>query len=163
MSFTLKDIIDGVIVREGGSKVTNDPVDAGGRTQFGIAEKFHPEAWADGKVTEEEARDIYMRKYVIGPGFDKLPQWLVPFMVDFGVNSGPTVAIEKLQEVLKVHIDGDIGPETLNAIKNAGPNALMNQMVAARVKLLARIVARKPTQARFIVGWVNRAFEFLIP
>lgn len=162
MSFTLKDIIDGVILREGGSKMTNDPADGGGRTRFGISERAHPEAWADGDVTEAEARDIYMRKYVVGPGFDKVQEPLRSQLVDFGVNSGPTLAIEKLQEVLKVKIDGDLGPITLAAIEASDVRSLCNRLAKARVKMLARIVSRKPSQARFIVGWIDRALQFFI-
>ena len=55
-------IIDDVLEREGGAAVTNLPEDRGGRTQYGISERFHKDAWADGKVTKAEARTIYEQK-----------------------------------------------------------------------------------------------------
>lgn len=54
------DIVSDIIKREGG--FVNNPADAGGRTDKGISEKSNPAAWADGKVTEEEARAIYQRR-----------------------------------------------------------------------------------------------------
>ena len=56
MADNIDRIIDNVIAAEGGSTATNDPADGGGRTQYGISERANPEAWADGKVTAEEAR-----------------------------------------------------------------------------------------------------------
>src|SRR5688572_12640585 len=108
---TTKSIIDAILVAEGGSKATNDPNDKGGRTQFGISEKAHPKAWADNKVTEEEARAIYSKKYISGPGFDRIDnEKLRHFLVDFGVNSGPGIAIQCLQRVVGTPVDGILGP-----------------------------------------------------
>ena len=153
--------IDDVLRREG-DKDTNDPLDEGGRTKFGISEKANPEAWADGVVTEDEARAIYERKYIKGPGFDKIPDaHLRNQLIDFGVNSGPSVAIGKLQEVLGVTVDHVIGPETLGALSKI-PSALVStQLVAARIKMICRIVTKNPTQLKWLNGWVNRALEFL--
>ena len=45
---------------EGRGEAPNDP---GGRTDWGISERAHPELWADGKVTEEEATDAFRETY----------------------------------------------------------------------------------------------------
>ena len=164
-----KEIIDDILRREGGSKKTNDPKDGGGRTQYGIAERSNPKAWADGKVTEEEARAIYEQKYIIAPGFNKIPHpKLQAQLVDFGVNSGPRVAIEKLQAIVGADVDGEIGPQTLAAVETFykdvdDPARLNNLLVVERVKMIGRIVVRNPSQVKFLSGWLNRAFEFLIP
>ena len=87
-------IIDAILKAEGGGKFTDNPQDGGGRTQFGIAEESNPGAWADNRVTEDEARAIYRKKYVDGPGFDKISDpHLQHLLVDWGVNSGPAVSI----------------------------------------------------------------------
>lgn len=155
-------IIDTVIENEG-SKVSNDPNDAGGKTQYGISIKNNPEAWADGVVTEAEARDIYRKKYVLSPGFDKIS--FIPLqtqLVDFGVNSGPGVAILKLQKVLGVTEDGVLGPATLAKLAASDPKQVNNLLMAERVKLLGRIVSSKPTQVTNLNGWLARALEFLL-
>lgn len=155
----LNGIITDVIEREG--PPSNDKDDKGGRTAFGISERSHPSAWADGKVTEDEAREIYLQKYVKGPGFDRVPEPLRSQLVDWGVNSGPLLAIMELQRVLGVTADGIIGPQTLGAIEAASAS-LNNQLVASRVRMIGRIVKRDPTQLKWINGWLNRALEFLV-
>lgn len=161
MSFTLSEIINDIIKREGSA--TNDPTDKGGRTQFGIAEKSNPAAWKDGKVTLDEARAIYLRKYVVAPGFDKIHS--VPLqqqLVDFGVVSGPAVAIQKLQHVLGVAEDGVLGPHTLAALAAGDVLVINNLLLAERIKLIGRIVHTTPSQVKFLNGWLNRALEFLV-
>lgn len=156
------DLIDDVIHREGDDKVTNDPKDKGGRTQYGISEKSHPDAWKDGKVTYEEARAIYEQKYLTGPGFDKIQDpKLQVLLVDYGVNSGPQLAIMELQKILKVDVDGKLGPKTLAAIEREEPRRLANKLALARIKMIGRIVKRDPSQLEYINGWLNRAGEFI--
>lgn len=155
-------IIEKVIEAEGGEITTNDSADAGGRTQYGISERANPEAWADGKVTLDEARDIYFRKYVKGPGFDKITNTKLQHqLVDFGVNSGPGVAVKNLQQILGVEQDGVIGNKTLEAIEKMDARTLNNELAKARCLLLARICVKTPSQLKFLVGWLNRALEFV--
>lgn len=157
---SISDVITNVITREG--KPTNDPVDAGGRTAYGISEHANPDAWADGHVTEEEARAIYHRKYVISPGFDQIADTqLQAQLIDYGVTSGPAVAIQKLQEILHVTVDGVLGPETLGALKTVHAEDANNLLVAARVRMIGKIVSKYPAQLKFVNGWLNRALEFL--
>lgn len=157
-------VIDAILIREGGSKVTNTTSDKGGRTQWGISEKANPEAWADGKVSEAEAREIYLQKYVIGPGFHTIPpshKTTQAHLIDFGVNSGPAISIQKLQEILKVKPDGVVGPKTLAAMVGVDDRTLNNQLVVSRVKMIARLVQRHPGQVKFLSGWLNRATCFI--
>ena len=162
MDNNIEKIIDLVIAAEGGDKETNDPTDKGGRTKYGIAEKANPEAWADGKVTLDEARDIYFHKYVVQPGFDKIEDpKLQHQLVDFGVNSGPFIAVQKLQTVLGVGVDGKMGPKTLAAANSTDPRELSNKLAVARAKLLCQICVKNPSQLRFLNGWINRALEFI--
>lgn len=158
------DIITQIELREGGAAVTNDPLDGGGRTQFGISETANPEAWSDGQVTEQEARAIYMQKYVIHPGFSQLPAILQPLCIDWGVISGPQLVIMRLQNLLDVEADGVLGPHTLAALP-ALPEGLIrltNKLVAERVKQVGKIVSKDPSQAKYVNGWLNRALEFLL-
>jgi lysozyme family protein len=157
---TIETIINDVIRREGAA--TNDPADNGGRTEFGISEKANPEAWKDNKVTEAEAREIYLKKYVTGPGFDKITDKLLQAqLVDYGVNSGPYLAVMKLQEILHVDVDGVLGPQTLAAIQGITPSELNNLLVSARIKMIGKIVSKNPSQLKFLNGWLNRALEFI--
>lgn len=156
------DLIDEIIKREGGAKATNNPKDKGGRTQYGIAEASNPSAWKDDKVTYEEARSIYDAKYIKGPGFDRIQdERLKAQMVDFGVTSGPALAIQKIQALVKVEVDGILGPKTLAAINAHDPVLLNNKLALERVKMIGRIVQKNPSQATFLNGWLSRAIEFI--
>jgi len=159
----LDKIIDDILIKEGGDTVTNNPNDGGGRTQFGISEKSNPLAWQDGVVTEAEAREIYLNKYVKGPGFDKITDpYLQTQLVDFGVNSGPFIAIQKLQRILRMNdIDGILGPETLAVLIGNPPKDINNYLVASRIQMIASIVSKNPSQIKFLVGWISRALSFM--
>lgn len=154
------DVIGDVIKREGPE--TNDPVDPGGRTKYGISEAANPDLWKDGPPTEAQSRERYEERYVKGPKFDKITdRQLREQLIDFGVNSGPMVAIKKLQEILHVDADGVIGPQTLAALNQIHAEDVNNTLVASRVKMIGKIVTNNPTQLKFLNGWLNRALEFL--
>lgn len=161
MSDELDRIIDDILRREG-ERETNDPLDPGGRTKYGIAERSNPTAWADNIVTEAEAREIYRQKYVVRPGFDRIPDArLRAQVVDFGVNSGPMIAIMKLQEILGVTVDGILGPITLHQLVQEHPAFINTELVKKRVQMLVRIVKKNPSQMKWLEGWINRALDFL--
>lgn len=158
--WTVTDMIDDIVAREGG--YSNDPADAGGRTDKGISEKANPEAWADGVVTDAEAREIYERKYVKGPGFDQIrDRQLRAQLTDFGVNSGPMIAIMKLQEILHVKVDGILGPQTLTIANSLHADDINTSLVAMRVRMIGKIVTKNPSQLKWLNGWLDRALQFL--
>lgn len=171
MSNHLDSVIDAVIQREGGSKATNDPLDPGGRTQYGISERANPEAWKDGQVTAQEAREIFLSKYVVWPKFHTIPsshKWTQEQLIDFGVHSGPMPAVMKLQECLneagadpKLKVDGDFGVKTLEALLGLDDRSINNLLVAARIRLVGRIVQRNPNQLNKLSGFLTRALGFL--
>lgn len=153
------DVIGDIIKREG--PPTNDSIDKGGRTIYGISEAFNPAAWADGVVTLDEARVIYENKYVKWPGWDKVPTQLQPQLIDWGVTSGPQLVIGILQQLVGVKVDYVIGPITLAAIQKVDSRQLNNQLVAARVRMIGRIVSKDLSQSKYLNGWLNRALEFI--
>lgn len=168
----MSDFIDDIIAREGGDKETNNPADSGGRTKFGISEKAHPEAWADGDVSRLEAREIYRRVYILAEKFDRIPNLLLMHqVVDHGVPSGPDTAARMLQQVVGVKIDGEIGAKTIAAIVNypngklfgvdVSGSALLNAAFRdARILHYATIAKRRPKDLEFLLGWIKRAQEF---
>ena len=161
----VKDLIDDIILRETGGKpnggYTNDPKDRGGRTQWGIAEKFNPEAWKDNKVDYQEARKIYAGKY-LNPFKGLENHAAYSQLVDFGVTSGPMMAIMKLQELISVEVDGVVGPNTLGMIKNFDEIWVNNQLLKSRIKMVGRICSKDLSQVKYLNGWINRNFEFLL-
>lgn len=155
------DLIDEITEREGAA--TNDPDDSGGRTQFGICERVHPEAWANGDVSRDEARAIYQHTYITQPGFDKIE--FAPLrtqLIDFGVNAGPKTATRLLQRLLRVHADGVVGPQTLAALTQRNPVEVNNLLVAARESFYYEVVRANPKNKKFLKGWLKRAHLFFI-
>ena len=167
----LDKVIADVIEREGGSKATDDPNDTGGRTQYGVSERSNPEAWADGKVTAQEAREIFLRKYVVWPKFHTIPPShpsIQEQLIDFGVHSGPGSAVMRLQECLneagaspKLKVDGDFGAKTLAVLLGIDDRSINNLLMAARLRLIGRIVSKQPNQLKFLNGFINRALGFM--
>lgn len=163
---TVEEIIDGIIEREGGDVITDDPTDAGGRTRYGISERAHPEAWRRGPPTREQARDIYMRVYVspFAPltniGIDER---IRVALIDDAVMSGPKTAIKSLQHVLGVPADGVIGPQTIGAVVRANSDGhwLLTRLVQARALRIARIVQADVSQVKFLSGWITRVLSML--
>lgn len=154
-------VIDDLLKKEGSP--TNDSLDKGGPTAFGISKVSNPEAWKNGPPTEAQARAIYEAKYVNGPGFNKVQdKQLREQLIDYGVNSGPAIAIRKLQEILKVPTDGILGNETLVMLSRVHPEDINNLLVASRVKMIGRLVQNNPLQVKFLSGWLDRALQFLI-
>lgn len=149
------------IIKEEGDP-TNDPLDKGGPTAYGISQAANPEAWKNGPPTEDQARAIYLRKYVTFPKFDQVQNpSLQAQLIDFGVNSGPMIAIQKLQGILGVPVDGVLGPDTLTSL-NSSPLSLNNLLVAARIRMIGQIVSKNPSQLKYLNGWLNRTLEFLV-
>ena len=163
---TIDQMLDDVIRREGG--YVHDPVDRGGPTNYGITQRTL-RAWrgqmvtaADvRRLTRDEARAIYQRRYVDDPGFARLPDPLRAQVIDDGVLSGPRQAVKDLQRAIGgVTVDGQLGPKTRVALRHQGVSAVHARLIQVRAERLARIVVRRPDQARFLVGWLARITTF---
>lgn len=156
-------ILDGVLLREGPGKppylTTHD---AGGRTAWGIAERWHPEAWRNGPPTYVEARAIYEREYV-APFRALRPGPIAAALIDDAVLSGGAiVAIKRLQHVLGVPKDGIIGPVTLGALTHRDERAVLTQYTVERAIRITRLVQRRPADLVNLTGWITRILGFLL-
>jgi lysozyme family protein len=146
-------------------------VDAGGRTRFGIAEKFHPdlpEEFFTGstEVALAEAEKIEEREYWEAMRLDGLEnQNVANKLFDMGVNMGVRQAAVYAQRAANAMVasdarvaeDGVIGPRTLAAINAVDPIAyyqLLCELSAAHYRHLAAV---NPAQAVNLKGWMKRA------
>ena len=154
------DIIDEVIKSEGGSRITMDPLDAGGTTKYGISQRAYPDLDIK-QLTEQEAKNIYHLDYWIPAKTDKVPAQIREIYFDMVVNVGQRSAVKVLQQACNgkntydIKVDGLIGNATIGACKNVEPDRLR----AYRVLKFARIVIKKPSQERFWFGWYRRALR----
>ena len=164
------DFIDALIEREGGSKFTNDPADPGGRTIYGISERANPDLWVNGPPTYAQARQRYIERYVMPfTGIKDIS--LLEQLVDWGVTSGPQTVIRILQQLVGARTDGTIGPLTLNRVETYPDGALFGHPVPGRVLLnqavrdarimhYAGVTKARPTNLKFILGWLRRTMGF---
>ncbi len=153
---TFNEIIEKILEHEGG--YVDDPLDAGGETNFGITKKFYPNVDIK-NLTKEQAKKIYHQDYWRSAKCDEVPPHLRYIYFDMCVNFGRRGAVKVLQRASnaknknKIEVDGGIGPVTLNAIQNLE----VERIRAYRVLRFANIVNKKPEQERFWFGWFRRA------
>lgn len=181
-----QDIISGIIKAEG-SKYTNHPSDKGGPTKYGITLKTLSEhrgkpctAEDVEKLTEAEAREIYLLRYIFTPKFDQVEK-IAPAvgieLIDTGVNMGPEVASLFLQRILTafnkqgvlypdLKPDGRIGKATLDALQafkiNRGEEGIivllkaLNCLQGERYIVLAE---KREKNEDFVYGWIKERVE----
>jgi lysozyme family protein len=153
-----------ILKHEGG--YSNDPLDSGGRTNLGVTQRVweefvgHPVTEADMKaLTPQKVGSMYKLKYWNPSYCEVLPKGLDYVVFDFAVNAGTGRSVKTLQQAIGCVADGVIGPKTMAAINDANPKDLITKFSDARADFYQGIVTRKPDQARFIKGWLNRVEE----
>ena len=160
---TTREIIDGLLAREGG-EYSDDPVDRGGPTKWGVTMPALAEFWGRSvtaaqvaALTREEAAEVYEHQYLNRSGFLHLLDERVRVLaLDWAVNSGIGTATKALQRLVGVEADGVCGPVTLAAANARDGRALVKQLGLARQHFYVSIVRRDPEQIRFLDGWLNR-------
>ena len=139
----------------------NDPDDRGGETKYGVAKNANP----DLDITTLDwlgASRIYFRRYWLPSHSDELTQISPRVAVlhfDGAINHGVGRAAVFLQRALEVQDDGDIGPATLAAVQESDELVVCNRICDIRTDFYRAIVAAKPTQAKYLNGWLRRINE----
>jgi lysozyme family protein len=140
-------------------------VDAGGRTRFGIAEKFHPELSASlyyttmgSEAALKIAEGIYERDYCEPLCIALLKNQVVANkLLSLGINIGIYPAAKMLQDALRVSGDGRIGPLTLAAEDDCDPLAVLDSMREQAAMHYEYIVKYNPADRIYLNGWLRRA------
>lgn len=166
---TTESIITDIIRRES-PKYTNDPLDSGGPTKYGITQRTlaqyrgRPVTADEVRVLEEpEVRLIYRTTYVEPFSFIK-DEELKALLADCAVLHGQRRAVQWLQKAVGTAVDGVLGPETRKAgAALDGPRTrdIQKATVRERVRFIANIVQSNPSQVKWLEGWLNRAMEFI--
>ena len=156
------DLVAQIIASEG-TTYTNDPLDAGGPTKFGItlrelsAARGRTLTAADVEALEQpEAERIYRTRW-IAP-FAALPDGLRQNVVDMGVNAGRVRAVKLLQQMVGAAVDGALGPQTLRLV---GGERAAEHYAIMRLAFYESLIERKPSQAKWRRGWRARASQWL--
>lgn len=145
----------------------NDPDDSGGATMCGVtigtftsyrkSKGYNSTTVADLKnITFQDWRAIMKQLFWDKWQADAIEnQAIANILVDWVWASGVN-GIKIPQRILGVTSDGIVGAKTLAALKSSDPRILFEQIHTARLKFVDDIVARKPSQKKFIRGWKRR-------
>ncbi len=157
---------------EGG--YTNDKYDSGGPTNWGITQhdyavfKGRPVSAADVKAMPiSDAKTIYAKSYWLPVAADKLiNSGVATCMFDIGVVRGIGVPPKYAQQICVNHgialtQDGHLGPISIAAINSLDPATFIRDFSHMAENGFRSIAARRPTQNKFLRGWVNRARRLL--
>jgi lysozyme family protein len=175
-------LINAILDREGDA-YTDDSLDAGGPTKYGITLATLQRARGTSVVPADveglkrgEAFAIYEWLYITKPGFDRLisvSQQLGEELIDMGVNMGTAIATLCLQRLLNalndsqrlypdVRADGDCGPGTLAALRrylevrgNDGMLVLLRGILGLKIARYVDVTEHRPANERFLYGWLR--------
>ena len=171
---TTDEIVGYVIDTFEGKLYTDDPVDTGGATKFGITrrtlEYYRRKITGDPtlqvtkqdvkNLTRTEAVDCATFVFAHEPGIDQIPDWRVRLVVfDYGFHSGSRRAIKALQKAVSATEDGLLGPLTLAALEVSPDLPITFQILTAREEFMQRIMEANHTQRRFMLGWWKRTTQ----
>lgn len=120
--------------------INGDAFDKGGKHKYGISQRAYPDLNLD-TLTKEDAKKIYKRDYWDKIKADELPANLRGTAFDAAVNQG-------------------VGFATQALAKAGGNPEDFNQLRADRYN---SIVAKDPSQNRYIKGWMNRLNTYAEP
>lgn len=127
---------------EGGDKYTNDPVDPGGETKYGISKRAYPDVDIK-SLTLAEAEQIYYNDYWLKAGCDTMDKDLAIVVFDAAVNCGVGRTKSWLAELNE--------KENLAEAKRSA-----RWMIQRRIQYYKDIVVKKPALQKFLKGWLNR-------
>lgn len=174
-------IIDNIIDREG--DFSDHPADKGGPTRWGITEAVARASGYAGDMRtlpREFAVEIYTRKYINEPGFDRVlavSSLIGEEMVDTAVNMGASLPGPWLQRILNalnqqasafpdLVVDGQLGPATISALKTVlarrgadGEKVIARALNCMQGERYLEITEKRPQNEAFFFGWMLNRVE----
>lgn len=169
-------IIDRILLAEGGYVDNSD--DSGGPTNFGITQAVARANGYDGDMRdlpEHLAREIYRKRYIVRPGFDKVAAIdpdIALELVDTGVNMGPQRAGEFFQRALNgfnqqgsryadLFVDGQVGEVTRTALKAylrwrgaGGKKVMLRALNCLQGAFYIELAESRPKDEAFVYGQI---------
>jgi len=154
---------------EGG--YVDNPADPGGATKYGITQRAligvrsrlygHPLPASVADLTADQATLIYQTVQWHDIAGDYLPAALACVMLNSAVNQGTPTAIELLQTMLGVVVDGIMGPNTVAAVHRWASPYDPAQSIAEEfcAHMAARYARLDTSEDQFELGWYRRLFR----
>lgn len=151
--------------------------DKGGETYKGIARNFNPD-WSGWKIIDAYKLKNGLPKYnsiIPDPNLDKMAkdhskkaywdklrldevknQHVAEAIGDFGFNSGLGTAAKAVQRILKLPVDGKIGPATVSAINAANQQKLFADIQNYRRDFIKNITSLSEQIKNSLLGRVDK-------
>lgn len=177
-----KKTIDAIITAEGGDRpdggYTNDLVDSGGETKYGITVATARAYGYQGKMRDlprEIAYAIYSKMYwdkLRLDDIEKMSRIIAEELADTGVNQGVGRAAEYLQRCLNafnnlgqyypdIKVDSAIGPKTLANLKKylqlrgtQGEEVLFQSLNSLQGAFYIELAEKRQKDEKYVFGWM---------
>lgn len=171
-------LINMVLRHEGG--FVDDPNDSGGFTYRGISRRYNPD-WAGWDIVDAhlplkynqiiddaELENLVIQKYeesyYLPLKIDQVDSLMISaHLMCHGVNAGLSSAAKLIQRSVNevygagISVDGVLGNASLEYINNPEKEQeLVDVFIEKRKEFYRNIVERKPSQEKFLNGWLNR-------
>lgn len=141
---------------------SDDPLDPGKATKYGISQKAYPNEYIEG-LTIDRAKFLYKRDYWDKiKGDDIIDQKVAELLFDSSVNVGIKQAVLLAQRVANVEDDGIIGKNTIAALNALNAPDFMNAFAVRKIAYYVDIVKRKPSQKIYLLGWIDRTLKSVL-
>lgn len=168
MPITLEEALVFTLKWEGG--YTNDPLDPGGATNFGIIQKRYDQYRKSKGLNKQSVKFITKAEYVeiyedyywkpVRSEYLQGPLGLALF--DTAVNMGVGGAISRLQASLKLPITGKWTQSISDVIHSADQTKVALNICKLRIAKRYARVKQRPSQRRFLRGWLNRDNDLIV-
>jgi len=153
-------VIDKTLRHEGGDTFTNDTLDRGGATKYGISQKAYPDLDIR-NLSEDQAKAIYRQDYWDKVrGDDIQSQIMAETIFDVSVNMGIAGGSKLAQKTLEIEpADGIIGPQSLAVINATDENLFIARFALAKIQRYTEICRADSSQKKYLLGWLNRTLS----
>jgi len=162
---------------EGG--YSNDPNDLGGETYKGISRASHlvwkgwvivdkykkqpgfPATLDKDVEIQKQVELFYLYEFWLPIKADQIQNQLsADSIFDFAVNAGINKSVELTQSIVGTKADGIIGEKTLQKLNSLDFGYFQSTFTVAKISHYIAIVKKRPTNKKYLFGWVIRALEF---
>jgi len=154
--------VEFVLNHEG--KYVNDVDDDGGETKYGISKRSYPKLDIK-NLSIQKAKEIYRKDFWEVQNYKKIKNDDLAIKIfDLSVNVGPKRANKLIQRALravniKVQEDGVLDDIIICLINESDPTDLLAALKSEAAGYYRTIVNTKPKRAKFLNGWLNRAYK----
>lgn len=148
-SYCISVVIDLEVGNYPNGGYSNNSMDPGGETKWGICKRDHPDVDIF-NLTIQDAVTIYYTDYWLKSHCDQLLVPLDLYFYDAGVSQGNYAAVQCLQKACGIVQDGLMGPVTIKAASRVNPKRYLAER--------ARRYMTLPEFVTFGNGWLIRLF-----